>query len=41
MNYKKLAAITHPDVGGCEDQFKTMHRAFSILNDEKTIEVYE
>ena len=29
-NYKKLAAITHPDVGGCKDLFKTIHRACRV-----------
>ena len=36
-NYKKLAAFTHPDVGGCEDLLKTIYQisVFSI-NDKAT-----
>ena len=31
-NYKQLAALTHPDAGGGEEHFKTIHRAYLILN---------
>ena len=33
--YKKLAALTHPDVDGCKYYFKTIHQAYAILIDEK------
>ena len=33
--------MTHPDVRGCEDHFKTIHRAFGILKDETTREIYD
>ena len=36
---RKLSAMARPDVGCCEDVFKTIHRAFAILSHEKTRKV--
>ena len=40
-NYKKLAAMTHPDVGGCEEHFKSIFRAFSILSCKAARDLYD
>ena len=39
-NYKKLASLTHPDVNGCEEQFKSIHRAYSVLSNKMARELY-
>ena len=38
-NYKKLASLTHPDVNGCEEQFKSIHRAYSVLSNKMAREL--
>ena len=40
-NYKKLAAFTHPDAGGCEEHFKTIHRAYRILSNQNARNIYD
>ena len=40
-NWKNLAAITHLDVGGCEDNFKTIHRTYAFLNHGKPRKLYD
>ena len=40
-NYKKLAALTHPDAGGCEEHFKTIHRAYLILSNQNARNIYD
>ena len=39
-NYKKLASLTHPDVNGCEEHFKSIHRACSVLSDKTARDLY-
>jgi DnaJ family protein A protein 2 len=39
--YKKKAIILHPDKGGCEEKFKELIEAYSILSDEKKRHEYD
>ena len=38
--YKKLACLTHSDVNGCEEQFKSIHRSYSVLSNKMARELY-
>ena len=40
-NYKQLAALTHPDAGGCEEHFRTIHRAYLILSNQNARNLYD
>ena len=40
-NYKMLTAMTHSDVGDCEDHFKTTDQAYAISKDKKARQLYE
>lgn len=39
--YKKKAIILHPDKGGCEEKFKEVNEAYSVLSDEKKRQEYD
>ena len=39
--YKKKAIVLHPDKGGCEEKFKELTEAYSVLSDEKKRHEYD
>ena len=39
-NYKKLASLTHPDVNGCGEHFKSIYRGYSVLSNGTARDLY-